>query len=63
MILGSLFVAVVLFFPDGIVGIPAQCRRGVRRLRARLSGARARHPQPVPRSSEPPVSTASRPDG
>ena len=63
VILGGLFVAVVLFFPDGIVGIPAQCRRGIRRLRARLAGAPARRPAPVTRSSEQPASTVSRSDG
>ena len=63
VILGGLFVAVVLFFPDGIVGIPNQCRRGIRRLRARLAGAPARRPQPAPRPSEQPASTVSRSDG
>ena len=63
VILGGLFVAVVLFFPDGIVGIPSQCRRGIRRLRARLAGAPARRPEPVPRPSEQPASTVSRSDG
>ena len=62
VILGGLFVAVVLFFPDGIVGIPSQCRRGIRRLRARLAGAPARRPEPVPRPSEQPASTVSRSD-
>ena len=62
VILGGLFVAVVLFFPDGIVGIPSQCRRGIRRLRARLAGAPARRPEPVPRPSERPASTVSRSD-
>ena len=61
IILGSLFVAVVLFFPDGIVGIPGQCRRGLRRLRGRLAGAPARRPEPRP--SEQPASTANRSDG
>ena len=63
VILGGMFVAVVLFFPDGIVGIPAQCRRGIRRLRARLAGAPARRPAPVTRASEQPASTVSRSDG
>ena len=63
VILGGLFVAVVLFFPDGIVGIPSQCRRGVRRLRARLAGAPAHRPEAVPRPSEQPTSTVSRSDG
>ena len=63
VILGGLFVAVVLFFPDGIVGIPSQCRRGIRRLRARLAGAPARRPEPVPRPSEQPASTVNRSDG
>lgn len=63
VILGGLFVAVVLFFPDGIVGIPGQCRRGLRRLRARLAGAPAHRPEPAPRPSERPVSTVSRSDG
>jgi urea transport system permease protein len=35
VILGSLFVAVVLLFPDGVIGIPGQCRQGFQRLRAR----------------------------
>jgi hypothetical protein len=26
----------VLFFPDGVIGIPGQCVRGMRWLRARL---------------------------
>ena len=63
VILGGLFVAVVLFFPDGIVGIPSQCRRGIRRLRARLAGAPAHRPEAVPRPSEQPTSTVSRSDG
>ena len=63
VILGGLFVAVVLFFPDGIVGIPGQCRRGLRRLRARLAGAAARRPEPAPQRSEPPASTVSRSNG
>ena len=63
MILGSLFVAVVLFFPDGIVGIPAQCRRGIRRLRAKFAGIPARRPEPTPRRSRETASTVSRSDG
>lgn len=63
VILGGLFVAVVLFFPDGIVGIPGQCRRGLRRLRARLAGAAARRPEPAPHPSEQPASTVSRSNG
>ena len=63
VILGGLFVAVVLFFPDGIVGIPGQCRRGLRRLRARLAGSAARRPEPAPHPSEQPASTAGRPNG
>ena len=63
VILGGLFVAVVLFFPDGVVGIPGQCRRGLRRLRARLAGAAARRPEPAPHPSEPPVSTVGRSNG
>ena len=63
VILGGLFVAVVLFFPDGIVGIPGQCRRGLRRLRARLTGAAARRPEPAPHPSEQPASTVGRPNG
>jgi urea transport system permease protein len=62
VILGGLFVAVVLFFPDGIVGIPSQCRRGIRRLRARLAGAPARRSEPATRPSERPASTVSRSD-
>ena len=62
VILGGLFVAVVLFFPDGIVGIPGQCRRGLRRLRVRLAGTSAR-PEPLPHPSERPVSTVSRSNG
>ena len=63
VILGGLFVAVVLFFPDGIVGIPGQCRRGLRRLRARLADTPARRPEPAPRPSEQPAPTVSRSDG
>ena len=63
VILGGLFVAVVLFFPDGIVGIPGQCRRGLRRLRARLAGAAARRPEPAPHPSEQPASTVGRSNG
>lgn len=63
VILGGLFVAVVLFFPDGIVGIPGQCRRGLRRLRARLAGAPARRQEAASHPSEQPVSTAGRSDG
>ena len=63
VILGGLFVAVVLFFPDGIVGIPGQCRRGLRRLRARLAGAPARRSEPAHHPSGQPVSTISRSDG
>jgi urea transport system permease protein len=44
IILGSLFVAVVLLFPDGVIGIPRQCRRGLRWVRARLGGT-ARGPE------------------
>lgn len=36
MILGGLFVAVVLVFPYGVIGLPGQCRRGFRRLCTRL---------------------------
>ena len=63
VILGGLFVAVVLFFPDGIVGIPAQCRRGIRRLRARFAGVPARHPRAASRPNEQPASTVSQSDG
>ena len=63
VILGGLFVAVVLFFPDGIVGIPAQCRRGIRRLRAKFAGVPARRPEPTPRRSRETASTVSRSDG
>ena len=63
VILGGLFVAVVLFFPDGIVGIPGQCRRGLRRLRARLAGAAARRPEPAPHPSEQRASTVGRSNG
>ena len=34
IILGGLFVGVVLLFPDGVIGIPRQCQRGIQRLRA-----------------------------
>jgi urea transport system permease protein len=34
IILGGLFVGVVLLFPDGVIGIPRQCKRGIQRLRA-----------------------------
>jgi urea transport system permease protein len=34
IILGGLFVSVVLLFPDGVIGIPRQCQRGLQRLRA-----------------------------
>jgi urea transport system permease protein len=34
LILGGLFVGVVLLFPDGVIGIPRQCKRGIQRLRA-----------------------------
>jgi urea transport system permease protein len=34
IILGGLFVGVVLLFPDGVIGIPRQCKRGLQRLRA-----------------------------
>lgn len=37
IILGSLFVAVVLLFPDGVVGIPRQCQQHIRRLRTRFA--------------------------
>jgi urea transport system permease protein len=37
IILGGLFVGVVLLFPDGVIGIPRQCRQGGRRLRRRFS--------------------------
>ena len=63
VILGGLFVAVVLFFPDGIVGIPAQCRRGIRQLRAKFAGVPARRPEPTPRRSRETASTVSRSDG
>jgi urea transport system permease protein len=43
IILGSLFVGVVLLFPDGVIGIPRQCQRALRRLRAWRRRAR-----PVP---------------
>jgi urea transport system permease protein len=33
IILGGLFVGVVLLFPDGVIGIPRQCQRGIQRLR------------------------------
>jgi urea transport system permease protein len=35
VILGGLFVSVVLLFPDGVIGIPRQCRQGLQRLRGR----------------------------
>jgi urea transport system permease protein len=37
IILGSLFVAVVLLFPDGVVGIPRQCQQQLRRWRTRFA--------------------------
>ena len=37
IILGSLFVAVVLLFPDGVVGIPRQCQQWLRRWRIRFA--------------------------
>jgi urea transport system permease protein len=40
IILGSLFVAVVLLFPNGVIGIPRQCKQGVRWVRARLQRGR-----------------------
>ena len=36
IILGSLFVTVVLFLPQGVVGLPRQCLQGLRWLRAQL---------------------------
>lgn len=50
IILGSLFVGVVLFFPQGVVGLPAQLHRALRRLRARqpaVAPAGAASQQPV----------------
>lgn len=38
LILGGVFVAVVLLFPRGVIGIPGQCRAGVRWLSARRRG-------------------------
>jgi urea transport system permease protein len=37
IILGGLFVGVVLVFPDGVTGLPRQCRQAMRRLRARIA--------------------------
>src|SRR5262247_3163099 len=50
LVLGGMFIAVVLFFPDGVVG-------GAQRLIGRLSGSRARRPAiaaatDVPRRTE-----------
>jgi urea transport system permease protein len=42
IILGSLFVAVVLLFPRGVIGIPRQCFDGIRWLRTR----RRQNPSP-----------------
>ena len=36
IILGSLFVTVVLFLPQGVVGLPRQCLQGLRWLWAQL---------------------------
>jgi urea transport system permease protein len=44
IILGGLFVGVVILFPDGLVGIPNQLRRRVRRARTQFLG----HPGPGP---------------
>lgn len=41
IILGGLFVSVVLLLPNGIIGLPRQCRNGLRRLR-RHSAERSR---------------------
>src|SRR5262249_1965007 len=38
IILGSLFVGVVILFPDGLVGIPNQLRQRLRRTRAPVLG-------------------------
>jgi urea transport system permease protein len=40
IILGGLFVGVVLLFPDGLVGLPAQLRQSVRRARIWLGARR-----------------------
>lgn len=47
ILLGGLFVLVVLLMPKGIVGLPAQIRSGIRRLRARR--------EPVPEPAVPDV--------
>jgi urea transport system permease protein len=61
IILGSLFVAVVLFFPDGVIGIPRQCRRGIQRLRTRRRRAQTPPAAERPRSSRSVDTSSSRP--
>lgn len=61
IILGSLFVAVVLFFPDGVIGIPRQCRRGLQRLRTRRRRAQTPPAAERQRSSRSVDTPTSRP--
>jgi hypothetical protein len=61
IILGSLFVGVVLLFPDGVIGIPRQCRRALQRLRAwrrrwRTGPAAEPHSAPQPKPLDTPTS-------
>lgn len=46
IILGSLFLLVVLFMPNGIVGLPAQFREMREKLAARRQQNHADHPEP-----------------
>ena len=47
IILGGTFVAVVVLFPDGLIGLPRRFRQGVRVLHTRLFARRASGLRPV----------------
>jgi urea transport system permease protein len=53
IILGSLFVSVVLLFPDGVVGLPRQCWQGVKWLQSKVGVDRGAHRSLVEECGEP----------
>jgi urea transport system permease protein len=59
IILGGLFVVVVLFLPQGIVGLPRQCLNGVRRLRARVRPGVATDGMTAPEAGTPSTSRST----
>lgn len=59
IILGGVFVVVVLFLPQGIVGLPRQCLNGVRRLRARVRPGVATDGMTAPEAGTPSTSRSA----